>query len=171
MTKTVIEYLKEVDYDKLNQYKPTQFAIEFVNFIKLVNGSQGEENQTPIMHYKMLDSLVDGNTQVATMCFRGSAKSLALDTPIMTPNGYVPMQDILVGDTVIDRDGKPTKVTHISEVFNKQTYEFKLSDGSSFVASEDHIHIVQKRTQKAGSVNTWEEFNLTTKELLDKGVL
>lgn len=171
MAKTVIEYLKEVDYDKLNQYKPTQFAIEFVNFIKLVNGSQGEENQTPIMHYKMLDSLVDGNTQVATMCFRGSAKSLALDTPIMTPNGYVPMQDILVGDTVIDRDGKPTKVTHVSEVFNKQTYEFKLSDGSSFVASEDHIHIVQKRTQKAGSVNTWEEFNLTTKELLDKGVL
>lgn len=75
VAKTVIEYLKEVDYEKLNQYKPTQFAIEFVNFIKLVNGSQGEENQTPVMHYKMLDSLVDGNTQVATMCFRGSAKT------------------------------------------------------------------------------------------------
>lgn len=170
MSKTVQEYLNDVDYKQLETYKPSQFAIEFVNFVKLVNGSSGEENKTPLMHYKMLDSLIDGNTQVATMCHRGSAKALALDTPIMTPNGYVPMQDILVGDNVIDRDGKPTKVTHVSEVFNKQTYEIKLSDGSSFVASEDHIHIVQKRTQKAGNINTWEEFNLTTKELLDKGV-
>ena len=35
MSKTVQEYLQEVDYHKLNTYKPTQFAIEYMNFIKL----------------------------------------------------------------------------------------------------------------------------------------
>lgn len=42
MTKTVQEHLNEVSYDELKRYKPTQFAIEYVNFIKLVNGEQGE---------------------------------------------------------------------------------------------------------------------------------
>ena len=75
MAKAVQEYLNQVDYKKLETYKPSQFAIEFVNFVKLVNGSSGEENKTPLMHYKMLDSLIDGNTQVATMCHRGSGKT------------------------------------------------------------------------------------------------
>lgn len=168
--KQVAQYLKEVNYTNHSNYTPSQFAIEFINFIKLVNGDEGEENTTPIMHYQMLDRLVDDNNQVATMCFRGSAKALDLDTPIMTPNGYVPMADIKVGDSVIDRDGLVCRVTHTSQLFYNQTYKVKLSDGSSFIANEDHIHIVQKRTQKAGSVNTWEEFNLTTQEILDKGV-
>lgn len=42
MTKTVQEYLNDVNYKQLETYKPSQFAIEFINFIKLVNGSQGK---------------------------------------------------------------------------------------------------------------------------------
>ena len=78
MTKTVQEYLNEVSYDELKRYKPTQFAIEYANFIKLVNGEQGEENSTPIMHYKMADSLVSGHSQIATLVFRGGAKSTVM---------------------------------------------------------------------------------------------
>lgn len=83
MAKAVQEYLQEVNYKQLETYKPSQFAIEFINFIKLVNGSHGEENKTPLMHYKMLDSLIDGNTQVATMCFRGSAKTTLMAEYLM----------------------------------------------------------------------------------------
>lgn len=78
MAKTVQEYLKEVDYQILQSYKPSQFAIEFVNFIKLVNGSTGEENETPIMHYIMLDRLVSPNPRSASMVFRGGAKTTVL---------------------------------------------------------------------------------------------
>lgn len=78
MSKTVQDYLKNIDYTQLENYVPSEFAIGYVNFIKLVNGEQGEENKTPIMHYKMLDALVSDKPQVATMCFRGSAKTTAL---------------------------------------------------------------------------------------------
>ena len=76
--KTVNEWLQEVDYSDLENYVPSKFAIEYVNFIKLVNGEEGEENKTPIIHYKMADSLVSGDRQIANMIFRGAAKSTFL---------------------------------------------------------------------------------------------
>ncbi|WP_395147154.1 hypothetical protein ACF3N0_00120 [Moraxella atlantae] len=75
MSKTVQEYLQEVSYKEDISYVPSQFAIEFVNFIKLVNGNEGEENKTPVLHYKMLDSIVSNESNIATMVFRGAAKT------------------------------------------------------------------------------------------------
>ena len=67
--------LNQVSYKDLEKgYVPSQFAIKFVNFIKLVNGSVGEENKTPIFHYKILDA-VAAYPSTLVVCFRGSAKS------------------------------------------------------------------------------------------------
>ena len=71
----VSEYLAKVNYKLDDTYVPSEFAIEFVNFIKLVNGNEGEENKTPVIHYKMLDSMVSDDTQIANMIFRGASKS------------------------------------------------------------------------------------------------
>jgi phage terminase large subunit-like protein len=57
---------------------PSEFALEFVNFIKLVNGEEGEENSTPVIHYRMLDAIVSGETRIANMCARGTAKTTLL---------------------------------------------------------------------------------------------
>lgn len=76
--KTVNEWLKEVDYSEDVNYVPSSFSIEFVNFIKLVNGSEGEENITPVLHYKMLDTLVSDKKSIATMVFRGAAKTTVM---------------------------------------------------------------------------------------------
>ena len=62
--KTVDQYLNEVDYTELNQYKPTEFSINFVNFIKLVNGGN-ESNVNPPAHYKMIDGLTSRNNFLA----------------------------------------------------------------------------------------------------------
>lgn len=63
-------------------YKPTNFALQYVNFIKLVNGSLGEENESPIIHYDMLDQLSPEEKQeffeLLFVAFRGSAKTTAL---------------------------------------------------------------------------------------------
>lgn len=73
-TKTVDDYLAEVSYKDLNNYTPQSFSLTFVNFIKLINGPEGEENKTPIVHYHMLDNVVkEGNT--ANLCHRGIAKT------------------------------------------------------------------------------------------------
>ena len=53
--KTVDEWLNDISYKEDPTYVPSEFALEFVSFIKLVNGERGEENITPVIHYKMLD--------------------------------------------------------------------------------------------------------------------
>ncbi|WVX91156.1 terminase large subunit [Pseudomonas phage PJNP053] len=72
---TVEKWLNSVCYDYALPYIPGLFAIEFVQFIKLVNGGQGEENKTPVLHYRMLDQVGSGERRIANMVFRGAAKT------------------------------------------------------------------------------------------------
>lgn len=71
------DWLNQVDYAELNSssYVPSQFALTFMNFIKLVNGAQGESHKTPPVHLKMLDKVVGGRDYVANLCFRGAGKT------------------------------------------------------------------------------------------------
>ncbi len=73
--KGVEEYLKDISYRVTPGYVPTDFALGFVAFIKLVNGEEGEENMTPLVHFYMLDTLVSGATNIANLCSRGLAKT------------------------------------------------------------------------------------------------
>lgn len=71
----VEEYLNQTDYSDDLTYVPSDFALEFVTFIKLVNGVQGEEHKTPIVHYRMLDTITNGGTRIINLCHRGIAKT------------------------------------------------------------------------------------------------
>jgi phage terminase large subunit-like protein len=71
----VEDYLNNTDYSDDPNYVPSAFALEFVTFIKLVNGEQGEENKTPLVHYRMLDTLTHGGARVINLCHRGIAKT------------------------------------------------------------------------------------------------
>ena len=73
--KTVDSWLNEIDYSVDPNYVPSEFALEFINFIKMVNGGVGEENKSPVIHYKMLDSIAGKKVNTAILCFRGAAKS------------------------------------------------------------------------------------------------
>jgi len=76
--KTVDDYLNEVDFGILNRsggYVPSEFSLQFLNFIKLVNGNRGEENKTPVMHLVMLDKLQTKDEKIANLCARGTAKT------------------------------------------------------------------------------------------------
>lgn len=70
-------WLDQVDYGSLNSgsYQPTSFALKFVNFIKLVNGGQGESHPSPVVHMAMLDKLTNSTTRLANLVFRGSGKT------------------------------------------------------------------------------------------------
>ena len=72
---TLENILKQVDYTNMFvDYVPTQFAIKFINFIKMVNGEIGEENKSPLFHYKILDTIYKYKNSLI-VSFRGSAKS------------------------------------------------------------------------------------------------
>ena len=71
----VEDYLNNISYAIDNKYVPSDFALEFVTFIKLVNGDRGEEHMTPVIHYRMLDTLTKRGERVVNLCHRGVAKT------------------------------------------------------------------------------------------------
>lgn len=75
---TVEQFLNATTYEIPLGYVPSEFALEFVTFIKLVNGEQGEEHQTPLVHYRMLDTITEGGTRILNMCHRGIAKTTVM---------------------------------------------------------------------------------------------
>lgn len=72
---TLERLVGEVNYVKLNNgYVPSTFALKFINFVKLVNGESGEENESPLFHYEILDT-IHSHKNVLIVSFRGSAKT------------------------------------------------------------------------------------------------
>ena len=74
----VEDYLRAIKYSIDPSYVPSDFALEFVTFIKLVNGAEGEENKTPLVHYHMLDTITQGGARVINLCHRGIAKTTVM---------------------------------------------------------------------------------------------
>lgn len=88
-------------------------------------------------------------------------KALSLDTNILTPTGWVKNRDIKLGDTVIGRDGKPTKVVGVYPQGITNNYTLTLKDGRTIDCCEDHEWTVY--SSKWGKERTF-----TTKELYNK---
>jgi phage terminase large subunit-like protein len=74
----VEDYLNSINYTVDPLYVPSDFALEFVTFIKLVNGVQGEEHKTPLVHYMMLDTITLGGKRIINLCHRGIAKTTVM---------------------------------------------------------------------------------------------
>ena len=101
---------------------------------------------------------------------RKGAKALAVDTPILTPDGWSTMGALAPGDEVFGPDGMPCRVTHASEIFEgHECFRVTTTDGRTVVADADHLWTVKDRQHKADrGGERWE--TLTTRELLDRGV-
>lgn len=74
----VEEYLNSTSYSVDPQYVPSEFALGFITFIKMVNGTEGEEHKTPLVHYHMLDTLTKGGNKIINLCHRGIAKTTVM---------------------------------------------------------------------------------------------
>ncbi len=89
------QWLDNVNYSELNsaEYMPTEFAFTFMNFIKLVNGAEGESHVTPPVHLKMLDKIPEPSSYIANLCFRGASKTtlfMEYMTLFLAVFGYLP---------------------------------------------------------------------------------
>ena len=69
----------------------------------------------------------------------GSAKALALDTPIPTPEGWCAMGNLRVGDRVFDENGQPCSVVRVSPVWrDRPVYRVRTDCGDEIIADADH---------------------------------
>ncbi len=96
--------------------------------------------------YRDLDEHLSG-LQPSALTIVGArpamGKALALDTPIPTPTGWTTMGDLAVDDEVLDRTGRPCRVTYLSPIrSDRSCYRVELDDGSCVVADADHQWLV-----------------------------
>ena len=114
----------------LEEYRPQQESLKFFNWNNLMFGN--DTNETPKMHFQLIDEMLTQHTKFCAEMFRGSAKAVSLDSKIITPDGYKLMKDICVGDIVFDRNGKKTIVLPHPSPLNKKWIK-------------DHPQFLQKR--------------------------
>jgi replicative DNA helicase len=104
------------------------------------------------------------------LCARQCGKALAIDTPIMTSEGWTMMGEIKAGDSVFDELGEMQEVLTCSEVESRECYRVGFSDGSNIDADAEHLWVTVG-TKHAGSGPEWWQGRrpITTLEMLDAG--
>lgn len=83
---------------------------------------------------------------------------------VATPNGFVQMGSLKVGDEIWNPDGKTTKVLEIYEQGFKDVYKLTLADGRSVRCGADHLWEV------VCANNHFKHKVLTTHDLLNNGL-
>jgi replicative DNA helicase len=72
-------------------------------------------------------------------------KAQPLDAAVLTPNGFVRMGDLSVGDAVASVDGEPSTVTGVFPQGERQVYRITFSDGRSTECCAEHLWCVHYR--------------------------
>ena len=123
------KWLAEVDYSKLETYTPSKFALHYMNFIKLMNGTQGESNKTPPFHLFMIDKVNSDAELVVNLCFRGAAKTTLLGEDFffyiaMFPTAIKKLGDIsvviFIGDSM--ENGAKNLRTNMEHRYNNSDF-------------------------------------------------
>ena len=87
----------------------------------------------------------------------GTGKALANGEPVLTPTGWKAIESLVIGDEVINSEGKISLVTGVFPQGFRELYRIKFSDGTHSDCDGDHI---------------WKVNNvlMTTLEMLDTGI-
>jgi predicted ribonuclease YlaK len=113
----------------------------------------------------MLDPSLD---LVTLQSNAGYGKAQPVSSQILTPNGWINMGDIEIGDIVFDRNGKPTKVVSVYEQNIKDVYEVTMSDGSKTRCCKEHLWIVQNIIKRYDSKRKMQWDTLSLEEISNK---
>lgn len=96
-------------------------------------------------------------------------KAQPLDSKVLTPNGYVLMGLLSVGDKVIGSDGNPCNITGVFPQGKKEVYEVHFCDGSIVECCDEHLWSVSTRKKRKNGDLTLETLEL--KYMVDDVIL
>lgn len=130
-------------------------------YVKIQHPTKG---RVPFALWPYQEEMIDAfhkNRYCIALTARQMGKALALDTPILTPDGFTSMGELKVGDTIYGADGKPTKIQFITEtMYDRPCYRIEFNHGESIVADADHLWTVTIPTKKPKTIT------ITTLELI-----
>jgi len=111
------------------------------------------------------DLLLDDDIQLVTLIGKaGTGKSQPISEPVVTPDGFIPMGEVVVGSYVIGSNGSPTKVLGVFPQGKLDVYKVSFSDGSSTKCSIDHLWNTKTNSERDRKLDYKTR---TTKEILD----
>jgi PBSX family phage terminase large subunit len=84
-------------------------------------------------------------------------KALCMDELVLTPDGYIPIGSLKVGDVVFDRNGTQTKVVGVFPQGQRQVYRINFTDQKSFISDGEHLNCVIPRCGRAERIMTTEQ--------------
>src|SRR4051812_23020474 len=135
----IVDLAQQAVYDVTERRVSEDFAVladmlqPTLDEIEAVGATNGMMTGVPT-GFSDLDRLLNGlhPGQLIIVAGRpGLGKALALETPLATPDGWITMADVGVGDRLIGADGRPTTVIATSEIMvDRPCYEVEFSDGS-----------------------------------------
>lgn len=79
--------------------------------------------------------------------------------PILTPDGYVNMGDLKVGDLVMNPDGHSCKIIEINEQGEQEVFEVELQDGRKVRCGENHLWSTINATRGKLHIKTTKEYS------------
>ena len=77
-----------------------------------------------------------------------SGKGIIITSMIPTPNGFIELGNLKVGDMVFGADGLPYPITYISPIHHLPCYKITFNDGSFGIFDNEHLWRVQTRKQR-----------------------
>ncbi len=86
------------------------------------------------------------------LVFQGPSWAQPVTTPVLTPQGWRPMGDLVAGDFVIGSDGHPTKITGVRRRGVEPAYLVTMNDGSATRTSAEHLWSIQDWNERAGNM-------------------
>ena len=94
-----------------------------------------------------LDKLTNGlhpGQMIIVAARPGVGKALSLDTPLPTPSGWTTMGRVAVGDSLLDAQGRPTRVVAATDVMtDRPCFEVEFNDGNIILADAEHQWAVE----------------------------
>lgn len=112
-------------------------------YVKIVSIDDGVIPFNLYDYQEELLELYQDNRFVLSLQSRQSGKMIDLDTPILTPTGFVRNGDLKLGDTIYGRDGKETTVVGISpKMKDARQYAITFSNGETIKACSEHCWLV-----------------------------
>jgi len=97
---------------------------------------------------------------------RGDGKAMALNSKVLTPNGWKKIIDLKVGDEIFSGNGIITRVTHLHPISKMNLYKVETRDGRGKDAlfNEEHLfNVINKQRWKSGKAKT-----IPLKEIIKK---
>lgn len=129
-TKKMKEELERCETD------PIYFMENFVH----IQTKGGAAKFKPYEYQKEMISNFQNHQNNIMLTARQMGKALPITEQILTPNGFKPLGDLIVGDVIYGADGKKTNIKYITEtMYDKVMYEIKFDNGETIIACEDHL--------------------------------